>query len=362
MNLHTVIAVILCLVLWQLDSIQALVTRTIPAVPTAPFCAPIQLLARHPVLWRQNSNSRLYSSPDNYGKNDITDPNKPDRFQFWRRLRQYWINRSTRLYVRYQSLSKRAKRLLMIQGLVFALLLGGASRSVIRSSSQTSQPPVEVAYSSFLDLVEQQQQQQQRRSSNIKEKVPILDQVRIGSDRITYRVYPGDADPDSMTSYLRAYTRKVTAPPELVQTLRHNKITFAASAPPRTSSVVLITRTVMVAFYFLILWRLYGTIARSSGGGKGETPGKLARTSDLPLATFDDIQGIDGAKNEVMELVDTLRNPDKYAILGARAPTGLLLEGPVRTIYRWNCIETNYCAWFVDFIRIILLGVFLMDE
>ena len=32
-----------------------------------------------------------------------------------------------------------------------------------------------------------------------------------------------------------------------------------------------------------------------------------------------------------MELVDTLRNPDKYAILGARAPKGLLLEGPPGT-------------------------------
>lgn len=34
---------------------------------------------------------------------------------------------------------------------------------------------------------------------------------------------------------------------------------------------------------------------------------------------------------EVMELVDTLRHPEKYAILGARAPTGLLLEGPPGT-------------------------------
>jgi cell division protease FtsH len=40
---------------------------------------------------------------------------------------------------------------------------------------------------------------------------------------------------------------------------------------------------------------------------------------------------MDSAKFEVMELVDTLRNPDKYAILGARAPTGLLLEGPPGT-------------------------------
>jgi cell division protease FtsH len=81
-----------------------------------------------------------------------------------------------------------------------------------------------------------------------------------------------------------------------------------------------------VTLYVLLLWRLYKTI----GGGLkgGDSPGKLARMSDLPMASFDEIQGIDQAKMEVMELVDTLRNPDKYAILGARAPTGLLLEGP----------------------------------
>ena len=41
--------------------------------------------------------------------------------------------------------------------------------------------------------------------------------------------------------------------------------------------------------------------------------------------SFDDIEGIDNAKNDVMELVDTLRNPEKYSLVGARAPTGLLL-------------------------------------
>jgi len=72
----------------------------------------------------------------------------------------------------------------------------------------------------------------------------------------------------------------------------------------------------------LILWRLYQTVSGAGGGSSKDVPGKLARASDLPMASFDDIQGIDDAKMEVMELVDTLRFPDKYAVLGARAPTG----------------------------------------
>ena len=41
-------------------------------------------------------------------------------------------------------------------------------------------------------------------------------------------------------------------------------------------------------------------------------------------SAFDDIQGVDEAKQSVMELVDTLRNREKYALVGARAPTGLV--------------------------------------
>jgi ATP-dependent metalloprotease FtsH len=89
-------------------------------------------------------------------------------------------------------------------------------------------------------------------------------------------------------------------------------------------------RSFMVAFYCLILFRLYQSISGASGAGNKDVPGKLA-SSDLPMASFEEIQGIDDAKLEVMELVDTLRNPEKYAILGARAPTGLLLEGPPGT-------------------------------
>ena len=95
----------------------------------------------------------------------------------------------------------------------------------------------------------------------------------------------------------------------------------------------------MTVGYFVILFRFYKAVSGANGGGKDDTPGKLAQTTDLPMASFDEIQGIDNAKLEVMELVDTLRNPEKYAILGARAPTGLLLVGPPGTgeILAFDC-------------------------
>jgi cell division protease FtsH len=47
--------------------------------------------------------------------------------------------------------------------------------------------------------------------------------------------------------------------------------------------------------------------------------------------TFDDVAGIDEAKNELSEVVDFLRHPEKYASLGARIPHGVLLSGPPGT-------------------------------
>lgn len=229
-------------------------------------------------------------------------------------------------------------------------MFGGITKAIV--SSRGPPPSVEISYSSFLDLIEAQG----------KTDAPVtMDQVRIGTDRISYRLYRSPESTSDKLSlelpslsttsaqklarqrhhYLSAYSRKVSASQELVDKLRENKVSFAAATAPRASSIGLVLRTAMVAFYFLILFRIYKTVSSAGGNSKSDVPGKLAQTSDLPRASFDEIQGIDDAKAEVMELVDALRNPDKYAILGARAPTGLLLVGPPGTGSKYINIAFN---------------------
>ena len=127
---------------------------------------------------------------------------------------------------------------------------------------------------------------------------------------------------------------KVDASPELVKFLRDNKIPFKAASKSKSDLLSVMARSSILLIYMLFLLRMYKTM--SGGGSSGDIPGKLARQrlskdGEQSSIQFKDIEGIDDAKFEVMELVDSLRNPAKYAILGARAPRGLLLEGPPGT-------------------------------
>ncbi|MBL7901184.1 MAG: ATP-dependent zinc metalloprotease FtsH [Bacteroidia bacterium] len=90
---------------------------------------------------------------------------------------------------------------------------------------------------------------------------------------------------------------------------------------------------IMVAIWIFMMRRMSG----GSGGGPGQifNIGKSKATlfdKDTHVnITFNDVAGLDGAKMEVMEIVDFLKNPKKYTDLGAKIPKGALLVGPPGT-------------------------------
>jgi hypothetical protein len=324
-------------------------------------CCTSGFIRRHPTLpssSSSSSSSRLLAFPSgkrfwpkNAGNNRIV--------RAVRRFSQQLISFPARFRIRFAKLSKRGKQLFLIQMFCITMIFASLGRTAyikynnnnINDSGVSSRVPVEVPYSKFMDLVE-------KSGSEHRKGSVVVDNIRIGSDRISYRLTkqidvlptPSSSSKSSAakaatamsaastsppTAQIMAYTRKVPASPELIQFFRDNDAPFSAAPIPRTNSLAVVARTAIVAFYLLILFRMYKTFTGQMGGGSGsnsDTPGKLASTAgNLPLASFQDIQGIDDAKLEVMELVDVLRNPEKYAILGARAPTGLLLEGPPGT-------------------------------
>ena len=79
----------------------------------------------------------------------------------------------------------------------------------------------------------------------------------------------------------------------------------------------------LVAFYVWMFRRQQGAMAGGLLGGA-----KQRRVDpETVRVTFDDVAGIDEVEAEINEIVDFLKNPDKYRRLGARAPKGVLLAG-----------------------------------
>jgi cell division protease FtsH len=81
------------------------------------------------------------------------------------------------------------------------------------------------------------------------------------------------------------------------------------------------------------LWIYMGRRAGSQFGGIlgiGRSRAKIFDT-ERPKTTFADIAGYDGVKQEISEVVEFLRNPDRYRRVGARAPRGVLMVGPPGT-------------------------------
>ncbi len=77
---------------------------------------------------------------------------------------------------------------------------------------------------------------------------------------------------------------------------------------------------IIVLFYFWIM--------KSNGNGKAMEFGKsTARLARGKTVTFNDVAGCDEEKQELVEIVDFLKNPSKYAEIGARIPKGVLLSG-----------------------------------
>lgn len=84
----------------------------------------------------------------------------------------------------------------------------------------------------------------------------------------------------------------------------------------------------MVAFFYFLFRQARG--AQESIFSFGQSRAKLF-SKDTPRITFNDVAGVDEAKQELTEVVDFLKNPGKYKAMGARTPKGVLMIGPSGT-------------------------------
>ncbi len=150
----------------------------------------------------------------------------------------------------------------------------------------------------------------------------------------------GDPPPAGERVYRRFATIKpaLIPDPELITLLETNGVVITAEPLEQARSPLW---TLLLAFgptLLLIggfLW-LSSRALRTAGGaggvfGLGRARARRYDPSTMQRVTFDDVAGIDEVEQELIEIVDFLKNPEKYEKLGARIPRGVLLEGPPGT-------------------------------
>ncbi len=121
---------------------------------------------------------------------------------------------------------------------------------------------------------------------------------------------------------------------DVVEILRTNDTRIFTGPEQQQTSLLAVLFNILP--FLLLIWigyRFYKGMQQRGQGmfNVGKNKAKLYEKSDSIEVGFDDVAGLKSAKEEVTELVDFLKNPEKYRKLGARTPKGVLLVGPPGT-------------------------------
>lgn len=168
-------------------------------------------------------------------------------------------------------------------------------------------PQSEIIFSDFYNKVE---------TGQISEVVIQGDQIRgTYTDGLTFQTYAPPKDPD------------------IIKMLREKGVRIVVEPPEQTSWYMNILISWFPMLLLLGIW-IFFMRQMQSGGGKALSFGKSkARlmSDKKNKTTFKDVAGVDEAKEELHEIIEFLKEPQKFSSLGGKIPKGVLLVGPPGT-------------------------------
>ena len=119
--------------------------------------------------------------------------------------------------------------------------------------------------------------------------------------------------------------------------LQEHNVQITGEGPSSSTFLAIVVNLLPFILLFGVFWYMGRRAQRQAGGGgflgMGGLTGSRAKLWDeeRPKANFADVAGYEGAKQEVNEVVDFLKNPERYRRIGARGPRGVLMVGPPGT-------------------------------
>jgi len=125
-----------------------------------------------------------------------------------------------------------------------------------------------------------------------------------------------------------SYTTFSPDVPELLPLLRAHDV--VVNTKP-SHGIAAIYKDMLIILVLMGGWIILSRNRNSSTAHVASGSGRLAKNKNVQRVSFDDVAGISEAREELKELSDFLKNPNKYSRLGGRIPKGVLLEGPPGT-------------------------------
>jgi len=156
----------------------------------------------------------------------------------------------------------------------------------------------------------------------------LIKEGRVESCQITSSQIKGTLRPDDLRSEKgKPFVTARVDDPELVKELEAQGIKYSGNYENTWLQQFLFTWIIPIGIFFLI-WRFLFKRMGPTGSimSFGKSKGRVYAQEDLKFS-FDDVAGIDEAKEELQEVVEFLKTPHKFTILGGRIPKGVLLVG-----------------------------------